>query len=365
MIRYQSHYAMTENTSAIPETFNARFRDIDGRLHVQEELRGEIEALRNTLLANAAARIDDVIIPALERIHEIQSSGFLVAGIAENTAVAFVEGPVSIAIDAGLREIFRPTPFVALVRHDTADDWAVARTLEYNEATGVLALDIISVSGSAGPWEDVIVSATGGGAAGQIAFLEATRAARDAAIAAYDATVLAMQAAIVARDAAQDERLAAQGAREDSIAARNAAIVAKDAAEAAAALAQTFDPAAYYDKPTTDDLLGGKLNTSAAAGFATAVQGAKADTAMQVFAGSDVNALSLPVGHTLTVYVNVSTPNPAPVRNESRSLGLAVGSQGRYQTVYDNLPAPEDRLSGIWRCRGYASSGIYLFQRVS
>lgn len=315
MRRFETHYRLRENDSAVPETFNSRFKDFDDRLNDHDVLRDEILSLRDTVLFQAAQRIDDFIIPALERVREIQSGGFLVTDIAENTAVSFVEGEVSIAVNQSMKDIFRPTAFVALVRQDTADDWAVARALDYNEETGVIDLDILAVSGNAGPHEDVIVSATGGGAAGQIAFLLETREARDEAQVKADlasdwaekapgedvagaGTRSAKHHALAAasdRGLAQDAADAATGASGTATGAAEAAEDARDKAqawadtaedvevesgkysakhhaakaEAAALAAAAFDAESYYDKDAVDGLLASKVATSTIKEMAT------------------------------------------------------------------------------------------------
>lgn len=255
MRRFESHYQLTDKDRGDAGTFNSRLKDLDERLNAQEELRAQIEGLQQTLLRQAATRMDEVLLPALERIREIQSGGFLVAHIAEGTAVSLVEGPVSIAVDQNLKTVFRPTPFLALVREDSADDWAIARALGYDDATGVLDLDVLVVAGQPGPFEDLIVAATGGGVAGQMAFLERTRDAADG--------IADMAGAVSAhRDAVAADRLATGNAREavnDAVAAFGQALAGglvdmealAERSEAAAERAEQVDLADYFTKSET------------------------------------------------------------------------------------------------------------------
>lgn len=270
MRRFESTYRLGEKSLAIPDTFNAVFRDVDSRLHAQEELRGTIEALQQTLIAQAASRIDEYILPALAYIQTIQQGGFMAAPIVGNSAVAFEEGHVDIAIDQELKEIFRPTPYIALVRGATPDDWAVAQVLGYDAEAGVLALDIVAVSGSAGPHEDVIVTATSGSVMAQIAYLAETRAARNAAIAARDSAQDLRDAVDGLAATASDAAGAATAAAAVSVAARDKALRWAEEAEdvevdggkysarhhaakaaASALAAATFDPGSYYTKAQT------------------------------------------------------------------------------------------------------------------
>ncbi|MGB3831506.1 MAG: hypothetical protein WA975_06555 [Mesorhizobium sp.] len=270
MRRFESTYRLGEKSLAIPDTFNSVFRDLDSRLHAQEELRGDIEALRNTLIAQTASRIDEYILPALAYIQTIQAGGFMAAPIADNSAVAFEEGSVDIAIDQELKAIFRPTPYVALVRGASADDWAVAQVLGYDVEAGVLALDIVAASGSAGPHEDVVVTATSGSVMAQIAYLAETRAARDAAIAARDSTQVLRDEVDGLTSTATDAAGAAAAAAGVSVAARDKSGLWAEANEDVpvetdkysskhwadksrhfAEQAQTFDPSSYYPKSQT------------------------------------------------------------------------------------------------------------------
>ena len=270
MRRFESTYRLGEKALAIPDTFNEAFRDVDSRLHAQEELRGDIEALRNTLIAQVASRIDEYILPALAYIQTIQAGGFMVAPIADNSAVAFEEGPVDIAIDQELKAIFRPTPYIALVRGASADDWAVAQVLGYDAEAGVLALDIVAASGAAGPHGDVAVTATSGSVMAQIAYLAETRAARNAANAARDSAQDLRDAVDGLAATASDAAGAATAAAAVSVAARDKAEEWAEKAEdveveggkysarhhaakaaASALAAATFDPGSYYTKAQT------------------------------------------------------------------------------------------------------------------
>ena len=349
MRRYESTYRLGPDAIAVPETFNPITKDLDDRLHAQEELRGEIEALRNTLLAQVATRIDEFILPALGYIQTIQQGGFLAAPIAANSAVAFEEGVVNIAIDQELKAIFRPTPFVALVRGSTSADWAVAQVVAYDEATGGLSLDIVSAAGDPGPHEDVIVSATSGTVMAQIAYLSDARAARDQAAgsaqlarhwaekpdgedvdgvgtrsakhhagvagaaagvavgAAGEAGGQAGIAAGKASDAADSASLAAAWANEDEdVEVAGGEYSAKHyaaKAEASAAAAALFDPSSYYTKGEGD------------LRYATAAEGELAATAVQPEDLDSINTLlnlalaggSASVRYTGALYDRIST----------------------------------------------------------
>jgi len=385
MRRFDSTYRLGEKSLAIPDTFNTIFRDVDSRLHAQEELRGDIEALRNTLIAQTASRIDEYILPALAYIQTIQAGGFMVAPIADNSAVAFEEGAVDIAIDQELKAIFRPTPYVALVRGASADDWAVAQVLGYDAEAGVLALDIVAVSGSAGPHEDVVVTATSGSVMAQIAYLAETRAARNAAIAARDSAQDLRDAVDGLTSTASDAAGAATAAAGVSVAARDKASRWAEEAEdvevdggkysakhhaakaaASALAAATFDPGSYYTKAETysqsevdgaldavDLVLGTKANTGdlgAAAGRGVAstadIQSlsgngliAPGDVASALAAttpsgGSDwTPAWGGFVAATWTITANRTLANPTGVIPGTTRAVTVKGSSGTVRTM--------------------------------
>lgn len=190
-------------------TFNAILADVDQRLRRQEALERDYQAATRELISVGLVRINDVLVPAYQRVQALAELGFLVASAEAAPAVSFVEGTASLVVAAGdARDLFTPSPFVILTRSTVPTDWAVARRVSYDRTTGVLAFDIVSAAGSAGPHADVVAAAVAGSTLAQIDLLSQATTARTAAQAARAGAETARGGAETARDAAQLARAA-------------------------------------------------------------------------------------------------------------------------------------------------------------
>lgn len=413
MRRFESNYRLSPTDYATPETFNPRFRDLDARLHAQEELRAQLEALQKTLVAQAAGRIDDVLLPALEYVQTIQQGGFLTAGIADETSLEFTEGSVSVAVDQTLKAIFRPTPFVAIMRSSTPNDWAVAQALGYDEETGVLSLDIVAVNGGEGPHEDVIFSATSGSLQAQIAYLAEIKAVKDTAVEAAGTATGAAGAAASSAGAAAGSASAASGSAGAAASSATLAGQHKDAAEkwaqsegqepggagtksakewagvaqGHAEAAALFNPSSYYTKPEIDSALGGVADQI------TALDGVAIGDIVRTHAprsgfletnGASVSVATYPdlfslltAGFAWPAAVMTGTPSSGPggAVNDRQSVAwTADGSRlavaiisSPYIAVYDwndgdpiKLAAPASLPAGSGRAAAWSPNGRYL-----
>lgn len=133
------------------------------------------------LIQAALFRINEALAPAFALVQDYQTAGFLNAGIVDNSEVTFAVGATTIGIEESKRSLFVPSPVVVLARTSTTADIAVATRDSYDPETGALGLTIISVTGSAGPHDDVIVWAGAGAALALHNYLTDAKAARDKA----------------------------------------------------------------------------------------------------------------------------------------------------------------------------------------
>ena len=148
----------------------------------------------------ALARINEVLLPALEQITAAATLGFLLArSSTEGSLIA--DERIQFVVDEGpQRELFTPTPFVAVQRCSTTDDFAVGYVEAYDRASGYLLVKILTAYGSPGPFDDWVISAAPG-------VSEATRSY-------WERALVAAQGA--ERDAAQtgEDRRYVEAARE-------------------------------------------------------------------------------------------------------------------------------------------------------
>lgn len=262
-----SKFRVTGDTEFTPELWNRVMEQIAlAIVEIQEKATSFDEATKQ-LIQTALFRINEALAPAFELVLDYQTGGFLTAPVAENSEVTFEVGESMLAIHADNLTLFRPSPFIVLTRESTTADIAVARRISYDPDTGALEYEIVSVVGSAGPHDDVIVNATAGSVQAQAHFLAETETARDAAqghagTAASQAGTATTQAGIATTKAgeAATSKTGADNAKTAAEAARDAALAAQSAAEAAADEAATFDPDSYLTEAETNDAIAAAIN---------------------------------------------------------------------------------------------------------
>lgn len=217
--RFDRAYRADGNTRFDAAFWNRIMRDLDTRIVGIEEKKASFEDAEKTLLDLGLRRINETLLPAAEKIFRVAELGFLVASSDEEAT--FVEGQnASLTIREGdQRDLFTPSPFIALTRRSTTDDYAIARTIAYDPETGILLFEVETVVGNGGPHSDWDVAALAGSVAAMVASLDETRALRQAVADDKSDTGTARDVAVAAVGAAQD--------------ARDAAILAAGAAEGA------------------------------------------------------------------------------------------------------------------------------------
>jgi len=162
------------------------------------------------------SRINETIQPAAERIQRVAQLGFLVASSDTEATVAEDQEVLLTIREGDQRDLFVPTPFLALVRRTSYADYAIASLISYSQETGQLLVRVRSVKGNPGPHNDWDVAALAGHVIAMDDALEATQVLRDAV--AADLLTVAEDKATVAAD-----KQAAQTAKQDAEAARTGA----------------------------------------------------------------------------------------------------------------------------------------------
>lgn len=218
--RFDRAYRVDSKTKFNAEFWNRIMRDIDTRMVSVEEKKASFESAEKTLLDLGLKRINDTLLPAAERITRVAELGFLVASSDE--AATFVEGDnASAKIRAGdQRDLFVPSPFIALTRRSTFADYAIARTIAYDADTGILVFYVETVVGDGGPHNDWDVAALAGSVAAMHASLDETREMRHAVASDKDAVAKLKSDTGSIKEEARAEREAAQAAREGSVTAQ-------------------------------------------------------------------------------------------------------------------------------------------------
>lgn len=212
--RFETNYRMKDGTTPLGETFfNPVFRDLDLRIHAQEEIEKDWLAAVAELNRFGLRRIDEFLAPAVQQISDVAEIGFLTATIADDGPLSIELGETTLLVDETVRQLFRPGPFLAVQFDADPELYAVARTLQYIRETGALAIEIVSRSpalqAASGSLTGVHLSVLPGG---------------------YDAIRLLIDEASSQRQAAQDARDAATAERQEADAAKSGAEAARDTA---------------------------------------------------------------------------------------------------------------------------------------
>ncbi len=251
-------------------------RAIEARLKPLETQSGSLNAAIEAVRKVGLDRINEVLVPAIQLILDIQSKGFMIAG--SSTSATMVVGDVLTFVidDEGQRALFTPSDFVGLTRKGTPDDYAVLRTVAYTVEDGKFIGQVVSFEGDPGPHTDWVLGALAGSTMASVMAMSRVLAARDDAVAAASVAVPAATTATTKASVATD---------------------AAAAAIAAAAAAATFDPSAFYPKTATysksqvDTAIGNEATARAAAVTDEATARANADTALNAAVNARVSKL--------------------------------------------------------------------------
>src|SRR5882724_4240511 len=221
----------TDNEGFDADRLNMAMQVLDQRLRSLEPFTPSWESAVNELRTFGLARLNDAIVPTLERVQQLAQIGFLIAD--SSTPMTLVQDEnVTFVINEGVkRDLFIPTPFLVATRDANATDYATLRTISYDADTGALLATVKTIAGNPGPFNDWWIGPLAGNALASQNYFAQIQAAKDA--------VLAAKAIVIANSAQASSDLSSSIA---NLAAINAA---RDAALAAAANAALWDPSSY------------------------------------------------------------------------------------------------------------------------
>jgi hypothetical protein len=249
-------FQLNSNTILDDALLNRILRALEARLKPLEEQKGSLDTAIEQVRQVGLARINEVLTPAIEGILDVQARGFLIAR--SSTPATLGNGNVlELTVDdEAERALFTPSPFTALTRAATVDDYAIARTVAYDQATGDYLCEVISFAGDPGPHEDWVIGALAGPTIAMLAMLAEGQAARDESVAAAETAVGAKNTTVEAADTAVAKAaLAAEWAEkpeDEEVAAGQFSAKHHALKAAASALAAAmFDPDNFYTKGET------------------------------------------------------------------------------------------------------------------
>lgn len=199
------------------EFWNRFVRELAARFRGLEDIKISWEEVSRQGIDVALERINNVITPAAEGIRRLTELGFLVAA-SETPATLTAGQVVTLEVVAGpARDLFTPSPFVLVGRSQSADDYAVARLRSYDNTSGALDLELVTVAGDAGPHADWTIGALAGSTIAQLMMLDEGRGLAATVVAAAARIADDLAASVVSADAARDHANEAKAYRDATI----------------------------------------------------------------------------------------------------------------------------------------------------
>ncbi|MGX9944861.1 tail fiber domain-containing protein [Bradyrhizobium denitrificans] len=241
----------TEDEDFTADRLNAAMQVLDQRLRALEPFTPSWEQAVNDLRAVGLSRLNDTIQPAYQRIQLLATLGFLFAGSSSEVTLTAEMTATFIINDETQKALFTPTPFLAVTRSSTIEDYAIAQLISYEAATGTLMVKVKSITGDPGPHSDWQVGALAANTAAAMNYWTKIDAARNQAFAS--------------RTAADADRVQTGLDRIATAADVVAANIAKEAAQAAASGAGTWDPTNYALKTYVDSKIQAVVGAAPAA----------------------------------------------------------------------------------------------------
>lgn len=150
--------------SASPERMNRAMSAIDNRLSALETYRPNLDALISEITQIGLERVSSAVVPIVERLANIEALGFLNAPIQEGTVAHFQLGVVNVTIADDRRAFFTPSPWVVMVSDANPNDYVLGRVTNYDNETGILAINVTNLWGTTSVFSDVTVWGVAGGA---------------------------------------------------------------------------------------------------------------------------------------------------------------------------------------------------------
>ena len=233
------------------DRLNEAMQVLDQRLRSLEPFSPSWEQAVNDLRLVGLSRLNDAILPAYQRIQLLSTLGFLFAGSTSEVTLTQDMTATFVINDETERSLFTPTPFLALTRSSTIDDWAIAQLISYESATGTLMVQVKAINGNPGPFTDWQIGACAASTIAAMVYFAQIDAARNAANAAKAGTAA--------------DRVQTGIDRVQTGVDRNAAAQSASAAATSAANASTWDPTNYALKSYVDGKIQAVVGSAPAA----------------------------------------------------------------------------------------------------
>lgn len=193
-----------EDLEPILDTMRNLMTVLEARFQQAEIIAASNEEQADILVDAGLARINEVLLPLVERIQKLTSLGFLVGASATSLRLELAQKTFTI-VAGDQRDLFTPSAFVTIERVSDFNTRAIAKVLAYDKASGQLAVQILTADGDGGLHNDWLISCSPAASlastqAAQTASTAAAAAAAAAAKADADATMTAVDRAATHSD---------------------------------------------------------------------------------------------------------------------------------------------------------------------
>jgi len=163
---------------------------LEGRFQNLESTQDLLAGVNEDIRAAALLRMNEILIPATKDILEVTQLGFLLAPITGLMTLGM--GYMTFTVEEGVqRDTFTPSPYL-IIEH-SPDDYAIARTMSYDQKLGILEVTITALHGNPGPFDDWVVSSTPGMADSTKLYHDAVGPMHDVVVADYNEIVIMHQ----------------------------------------------------------------------------------------------------------------------------------------------------------------------------
>lgn len=356
-----------DGTERVQASLRTLMPVLEARLAKAEQDQADAAEQADNLVNVGLRRINEVLLPSVERIQKLTSLGFLLAPSSSSVALSVAQK--TFILDEGdQRDLFTPSAYVAIEATGDPNTRAIAHVLSYDSAVGFLKVDILVTFGSPLPRTDWIISASPGVTESSRVLAERAEASNIQAAAAALSAANARDIALAAKDSAI---ASAQTATNKATAASGSADAAKASADSAAANAATVADKAPLSSPTFTGTpkaptpsAGTNTTQIATTAFVQAVVAALVDSSptaldtlkeLAAALGNDAN-FSTTVMNALALKAPVASPTlTGSVRLSPSTKFLAEGAEGGQLTLERgtnsviNGDAVMDHLGGVIR----------------
>ena len=208
--RLDKDFALDRSSRINDVWMNRLLTILETRIGGIEGKASDFDEAAASLVTLGLARINEALIPAIDRLRDLTELGFLIAPSSSEIEIELGVPTLWVIPEGSQRDFFAPSPFVIAVRDGNYLDYAVVQTISYDEEHGEFLGIPITVSGDPGPHSDWTLGALAGSTLAQLGLVGDAEAARDTAVEAQEDALESAIDAAASKEAVEDDRVIVQ-----------------------------------------------------------------------------------------------------------------------------------------------------------